>query len=261
MSSIKKITRIDDNNQEVSEFYEKIIENVHKLALEKKYKEAIEILEEELSQPYLPNKYYDLFNEKKFEYLSYISDIKYEKKFWTKTPEEILSLINESFVDVYEYWNVFLTKIEDQEIPLIKFHDQIEKIMLSNKIHNFDKMLIIKNLAIDGYNKQINFLNTHTNKKSIISPILIDDLFIQLGYEEAWRILNKKTFKDIVRNNFCLEILKNTFEYYFPFNEFLSLSDMIDSILQYVSIAMDNKMKENDLHPDFYKIERIYLKN
>lgn len=260
MSTIKKISRVDGDIEEVSNFYQKILENVDELLYEKKYKEAIDILEEELSQPYLPIKYYDLFNEKKFDILSEISNVKYEEKFWRKSPSEILSLIIDSNVDISEYWNVFLTKIEDDEIPLNHFHYEIEQILTSNKIHNFDKMMIINHLLIEEYEKEFNFYNTHTNKKSIISPILVNDLYIKLGYEEAWKMLNEKTFKDIVRSNFCLEILRNVFDFYFPFNEFESLSSMVESILDYVSITMDNKMNNEDLHPDLYKIEKIFLR-
>lgn len=259
-SIISKINRIEDSNKEVSDFYESILKNINNLINEKKYNESIKILEEELMQPYLPNKYYDLFNEKKFEILSLISDIKYEKKFWTKSPEEILSFINNSNVDIYEYWNVFITKIEENNISIINFHNQIDLIFQSNKINNFDKMMILKHLAIEEYDKEINFYNNHTNKSLKITSKSLDELFINLGYNNIWKKINEKMFKDIVKNNFCTEVLNAVFEYYFPYFEFDSLDSAIESIIQYVDFSMNNNFINKNIHPEFYKIEKIFLK-
>lgn len=244
MSEIPKIKHLETNS-ELDNFYNKILDKAKLLISEEKYQEALEIVNEEIEQPYIPIKFYDIFHELKYEIMSVLYNHKIENKYWIKSPSELLKIIINSNVFIIEYWEVFLDKLEIQEEEIDKYFDLINEIFKSNKLENTDKFYILQSLIDLSVNHEFDFKNSYSNLSIKINPSTIIEEMKNSKYTLAIESLYNYFFKDITKFNFSQNILHYVQDYYFPEFPFSSLDSLVKSIINYVDNVMFDENKDN----------------
>ncbi|MGL4950926.1 MAG: DUF3196 family protein [Mycoplasma sp.] len=134
-------------NDELQEYYSELTLKILALYQEKKFEEALAIVEEEISQPYVPNEFLIQFIDLQNDIEKIISNNTFEKEFsdmtklqiWNKIFDEKNNKVDVSFINLLlEKYNNTLDEID---ISII------QKILRNKKIDNIDKSLIIQILC------------------------------------------------------------------------------------------------------------------
>lgn len=155
----------NDRDNEIEQYYSNISQQTIALITEKKYEQAINILNEELNQPYIPYDIYEKLLQSKLDIEKMLLEDTYIKKFDSLTKREIWSQVyneNNNFIDI-SYISILLEKYENE------FDDydvtMINDILNNKKINNVDKWLLIELISQLKLNYSFSMYNSFLDKK------------------------------------------------------------------------------------------------
>lgn len=185
------------NNHEMNEDWKELINNIEQLLENKKYKDALLIIESELKHSFWPEKEEKILENYLTNLLFEINENKIQKNF---TINEIIKGIIENN-NKPEIQLFFLTQLEN--LPLIKYKKDIQ--IIFDKIQNSNYLLLIfiqilKEQEIN-YNFQI--------KEKIINPIEWEDIFNNDFIKNAFIFIENNTFKNPTLKEFAINYFKN----------------------------------------------------
>lgn len=226
-------------------YYDEIIEKVEKLLENNDLQSAYEIINKELSLPYVPGDYIKPFNELKIKILNLIQDKNTKNNFFLET-ENILKVILNNDKNLISY---ALSEIEKRN--LVDFKKELQNIFLSNEVIMQIKGIIYETLVKQKFDHDfiINDIKLNPLKNGSIS---YKESYIKLTEE-----INQKSQKDIS--------ILNTAQYIF--NTYLILNfdkylidkldiDIIDEIMD-VSLVLLNQKNPNNLTSKAIEIMQI----
>lgn len=155
----------NEQNNEIDQYYSDISQQIIVLIKEKKYIQAINILNEELNQPYVPYDIYERLNQSKIDIERMQIEESYDKKFNLLTKREIWNQIyNEAnhFIDI-SYISILLEKYEHE------FNDydvtMLNNILNNKHINNVDKWLLIELILQLKLDYPFSMYNSFLDKK------------------------------------------------------------------------------------------------
>lgn len=253
---IPKIKRVNNTN-EVNNFYTKIVEDVNKLISNKDYEKALSILEEELSQPYLPIEYYDKFYDLKNDILSIQYNKKLEEKYWSRSQDELLKIIFNN--PEYEYIDVFISKCEEFE-NAEEFKDLIQEILVSKNIPFAYKLYFLAGLISINFKQEIYLLNNNTNNLNKIDLTNYENSKDYNNYLKTLNHIYDIAGKDITKINFALQALEYFRNHHFPEFDFnsLKLAKSICKFIDFSIIGTIDNFVENDIDEIVFSVLREF---
>lgn len=227
-------------------YYESIMEKVQKYYGDKEYDKALELLEDELDAPYIPNDYYESFESIR-DYI--LADKKYfsgEKEYEKLSREELIlkafenEKINMMAFSVFEekFNNIF----NDEEILKIK------KAFLSPKIDNSSKLYLAVIYLRSNINEPVKYYNNYLKAEYTLDKEtkLYEDIDL---YKNTMDELYKLAFKEPSLLNYCNVILSLIYNYNFPYVPEFKATELAHGISSYmmISLGMDEKIKKNKI--------------
>lgn len=199
----------------MEQYYEKILKQIKALFEEKKYKEAIANLEEELETSYIPLKYEQIFEELRNEIIA-------ESTYFSQTTQyenlTKLQLFNELIRPNYQLNTTVLNLIFEKHANNLT-DTELKKIigyLDHSKISQENKELIINLLKINRFDTKINYYNPFLDE---VYSLNLDEikLFFEIEkYTKAKNLMSELIFNEPALLEYCDDLLKKIYLYYFP---------------------------------------------
>ena len=240
---IEPIKRLEEDD-EVNKYYDKLVENITLDWQNGKHQEAINRIQEELDQPYIPYEYEDVLSDLLYSY---------ERELKFKTIDENIKNLsaNDMLVEINRggKFNIFLF-----ELFMQKYGEQLEKpqfaifqLWLQDKnVLNTHKFFILDSLAELNISHDFIYYNANVDEDIVLNTLTYRENELLKPYDEAAKIINEQTFKDPIISKFASDVLSATGYYYFPSFPFSSTQSLADAILNTIS----NSVNMIDINPD-----------
>lgn len=226
-------------------YYEEVIEKIDSLIKENKKEQALSIIKEELSIPYIPRIY-----EEKFKFFLEILETKREKNNGYFSKDELITIMFEfskysidfilsvaSSFDMYN-WN--------------SYENEIEKILNFDNLNSKAKSIIYNNLVIQNIN--YNFFIKKEN-------VYINPLKNKTTFETIFCLKNMELIKSKIINNPSLSnICEKVFFIYilsiFPNSFFMKFKDISNEIIKISEVMIGEKKIEelNEFEVEIYNV-------
>lgn len=243
MSTNKKLSPIE-------QYYESIIEKANQLLQDKKYDEALIILEDELEAPYIPIEQQDKIEDlarfilAEKEYFKGIN--KYEKldrksllesSFKSDKKNHMESLDKYAFALFFER---FGNEILEDELEYIQYYLSSRKMKLEDKVQLFVFLKGIKN------NNIVKFFNNYLKQEFELN-LLETKVWNQIElYKEVEKIIYDLTMKEPSLQKYCEMILYMIYVANFPKVPEFEINQLAYGIFNYMMFALNGeKSKEN----------------
>lgn len=184
-------------------YYDELIKKIKDLIEIKKNNEALNLINEELSMPYVPK----IYEQKLYDLLSIVNPEKANEKKIYFSRDELLIM----FENYKDFDNDFLLNISSyfEEFNWKGHEDKIEKILINKNIDNKIKSIIYNNLALQNIDydfKVENYkINPHKNKTIFETDFAFRNFF-NLENEDfknpSIKSISKKIFVIYLMNTF-----------------------------------------------------------
>lgn len=227
----------------LSKYYESILEQANKLIKDNELESALQILEDELEAPYIPieyeNKFEDLYEQTKAQirYLNEYEDI--ESLDRESLFESIFKIKNDnsktSYGSLLLFFDRYGSSLELEEIK------KIDSYLSSKKSDNDSKVWLITMLKNSGVDYEFDFYNIFKKKFYKVNPVKTDVFVISPYYKQIGSIIDKMTEKDPSLNNFCNTFLYNIYLYEFPNVPPIDYENLSLAIFQYILSSLTGK--------------------
>ncbi len=241
-------SNFDDVSDNLKQYYSDISLKLIDLIKQEKYEEALDVIDDELEQPYVPNSILVSFMKTRKEIEIQLAQSKYDEEIdemskfemWNKIYDEKNHKIDIVFI------NILLEKF-GEELDEIDFA-VINKIFKDKKISNVDKShLLFILLDIDAQYK-FTLYNNYLNKEFSFVPKDIVNSFIPR--EETVKKLEEVFMKDPSKLEIAYNLLQLLSSQYIPEEIPFSDDEIVDSISDLVnsffgdSLNQENKITE-----------------
>ncbi len=208
----KKIPEVS----EMSKFYELLIEKITALYKANKKASALEIIREELNQPYMPLEYLELFEQLALKIEGETKQEKYIKRYNNMSKLELLDKFyspGKHTCDVFLF-QYFLNKYRGD----LKLADMlyIQDVFLDKEMRNEDKLFLIEHLNQFKISYEFKFYNSYTGESSSINPrnhLLPDKIPL---FTEALILINRKCFNDPSLQSLIVDLMYIMYSYFYP---------------------------------------------
>ena len=246
-----------ENNEEVNAYYEKKINQAKALFNDKKTKQdAIELLNEELDQPYIPIAYFDRMTDlvNQFEI-----DLKVQTLDENEKNLTVEKLLKEAITD-HKFDAVTFDHIVSKDPDALneeKNQKLLEIFFLDEHLANIDKLFVLDLMGQKGIDKEYNFLNAVTHKTTHVNPYHFVQDFQTKEHQTTSKLLDELTFKDPALNKFCTDVLLHCVTYYYPDFGFSSPEGLKEAILYHVKNMLGLEEEKKHLNDDEKKVAEI----
>lgn len=231
---------------DINTYYKSIISKVKKMINQKKYDDAIFILEDELETPYIPVEFQTeledmLINisadKNYFEGLSKIEHLNRDQ------------LLNKIFENnklnssaIHLFFERYSNNIKEKE--LLYF----ENVFLNRNLNNDEKTLLFEALAFQRIDYTFKFYNKNVKEDFEINPINTL-IFEQIPlFKNSQKLIDDLASKEPSLLNFCFNILFLIYKYYFPVIPSFDYKELSKSIFNYmISTLQGEKIKEDEI--------------
>lgn len=238
---------MEKNKNELSpmdKYYESIIEKVNKLIEEKKLDEALDIIEDELSAPYIPRNHEEVLEDIANTIIAdkhYFSGI----KDYTNLNRELLfsKIVENDKLDSMAL--LYFFERYSNEIS----HDEIKEFVNFFKIKNLsnqDKEMLFLTLKTQNIDTNVVYYNNQLKEDFFINTIKTDTYKTIDLYIETEKLIYELTVKEPSLLQFCLNILNLIYFYNFPQIPSFNAKDLSFGIFNYMVFSLQgDKSKIN----------------
>lgn len=229
---------------DIEKYYDEIIAKAEKMSQDKKYDDAIFLIEDELEAPYIP-----LDKQTILEDL--LLQIKADKSYFSELYDvenlDRKQLMNKVFENrkinpsaLWLFFERYNSDLKENEI------DFFEDILVSKSVSNEDKNSLFEMLICFGVDKNLKYHNQNIGETFNINPIETS-LFEQIElYNNTKKIIDDLTSKEPSLLNFCYNILTLIYKYYFPSVPNYDYKDLAKSIFSYMYNTLRGEKINND---------------
>lgn len=222
-------------NDEIIKYYDNILKNAKNDFANKKYDQAINRLQEELDQPYMPFEYQQVFENQLFTFQSEYRFLQIDEKLKSLDKNTMLKrvFVNNNFnIYLFDYFlQQFHKDIDSNDL-------EIFAIWLKDKVlDNNQKFYILDALA--NFDIDYNFVlhNHNVNDDVVLNTKTFHNHECFSKYNETLDIIEEQLFKDPVIAKFACDLLNAVASEYFPSFNFQSSNELANII---ISIIHDN---------------------
>lgn len=233
---IKPIERIEESD-DIKKYYDELIKKITNDWQNNKHELAIQRLEEELEQPYIPYNYEELMSDMLFSYQRELKFLSIDNKIKNMSMDEMIGqiFINNKFnIFVFELFiQKFGKNIDDKYFPIIQLWLQ------SSEISNEDKFLILDSLAGEEIDKNFVFYNANVKHDIVVNTLTYRESEYLKKYNKTLEIIDDLVNKDQVVGNFAKDVLECCANYYFPEFPFKSIDSFATAIVNIINKFMN----------------------
>lgn len=230
------ISRVEETD-EIKKYYDELIKKISEDWQKNKHELAIQRLQEELDQPYIPYNYEELMSDMLFSYQRELKFLSIDNKVKNMSMDEMIGqiFVNNKFnIFIFELFiQKYGTKIDEKYFPIIQLWLQ------SNVITNEDKFLILDSLAAEGIDKDFVFYNNNVDHEVVVNTLTYRESEYLKKYNLTLNKIDSIINKDQVVANFAKDVLECCANYYFPEFPFNSIDSFAESIINLINKFMN----------------------
>ncbi len=232
--------------KKINDYYADIVEKVLKLVNEEKYEEAIDVLNEELDQPYIPTDFFHNLNQIKNDIELQLKENNYNKKVSNLSKLEIWNLVYDEKKHKFDevYFNVLLSKFNDEldEIDL----SIINKIFNDKRVDNVSKSIMINNLRDLKVNHTFKIYNNFLDETFKFNPIV--NLELDRQVVELANKIEEVYLKNPSKSEIALSLLQVLATKFMPIKIKFDNNDIINSVVNITnSLFSEEDIIENEI--------------
>lgn len=245
-------------SDEVIKYYEDLLAKIKQDFQNKKYEQALQRLQEELEQTYIPYEYQQVFEEQlhqlqtEYRYLQLDEQLKNLSK--TKMLNQVVS--KQKFnVYLFDY---FLQKFH-QELTNDDFNE-ISRWLKSPILDNSQKFYVLDSLAHFNINHDFVLYNHLVQDDIVLNTLNFHEHECFDQYNKTLDIIEKTLFKDPVVTKFATDLLNAVAMHYFPSFVFNDPNNLAKIILKIINNSM-NFVQPNldEMSEQERKVYKIFL--
>jgi len=227
-------------SQELEKYYLNVIEIILKLQMEKKYSEAVEIIQEELQAPYIPLEFEGKLSELLADVSFEINEENEGNKFLKFTREELLEKIKiyseGSIYAVMIFFERFKADYKESEIKLLK------NVLSLENVGNDLKIVILEQLKLNLFEGKCNFYSYSMKKNyeiDIQSQKFINEERI---FIETFSRTSNLYYDEPMTNDLANNMIFAIYNHYFPdFSSIKSEKDLVVGLVQALGVILGNQ--------------------
>lgn len=245
-------------NDEVIKYYDQILKKSKDKFTNKKYDEAIQLIEDELNQPYIPFEYEQIFENQLFAFQAEYRYLQIDEKYKLLDKNQMLKQIvaNNKF-NVYLF-DFFIQKF-NENLDNTDF-DIIGKWLIVDFLSNYEKFYILDALAHFKIEHKFILFNHFTNDDVVLNTIDFHEHECFTKYNQVLEIIEQQLIKDPSIAKFASDLLNAVATHYFPTFEFQSTEKLANIILKIISNCFNFiEIDPNSLSEDERKVYNIFL--
>jgi hypothetical protein len=222
----------------IDKYFQDILDKLNKLKAERKYHDAIELIEQELSSSYIPLRFIQTFEQLYVEISreSMVYDIKQKFNKMSKT-EMLANIYKDNKIDLNVlsfFLSKFLKEIDQYDLQYLN------KIFMDKNLTNNEKIFILSQLKIAQIKYQFTFLNNITNESFSIDP----SSNFEIQYQSYYRDVNKLIDQDLMKEPSLIVLAKNLlqiiYEHFFNREPIMySIQALANNLVLYVKKHFD----------------------
>ena len=230
------ISRVEETD-EIKKYYDELIKKISEDWQNNKHQLAIQRLQEELDQPYIPYNYEELMSDMLFSYQRELKFLSIDNKIKNMSMDEMIGqiFVNNKFnIFIFELFiQKYGSKIDEKYFPIIQLWLQ------SNIITNKDKFLILDSLASEGIDKDFVFYNNNVDHEVVVNTLTYRESEYLKKYNLTLNKIDNIINKDQVMANFAKDVLECCANYYFPEFPFNSIDSFAEAIINLINKFMN----------------------
>lgn len=245
-------------NDEVIKYYDELLSNIKKDFANGQHQKAVERLQEELEQTYIPFEYQQIFEHElhllQTEYRYLQIDEKIKKLPQDKMMEQIIA--NNKFnVYLLDYFlQLFHNQLTDKDYFVIG------EWLKSTILDNTQKFYVLDSLAHFNIDKDFIFYNHLVQDDVVLNTLNFHDHENFKNYNITLDIIEKTLFKDPIVTKFAEDLLNAVTTHYFPSFIFNDPENLAKIILKIINNSMNFvQLDLADLSEDERKVYKIFL--
>lgn len=245
-------------SDEVIKYYDELLKRIKDDFYNGEQVKAINRLEEELQQTYMPYEYLQIFENQLHQFESEYRANQLDEKLKKLSREEMLSKIyvnNKFNVYLYDYFlQTYHEQLTSQDFLI--FANWLKDKNLLNE----QKFYILDALAYFNINHDFVLENSNTNDDVVLNTLNFHDHASFEPFNETLKILEDTLFKDQIVIKFANDLLNAVTAYYFPTFEFKDPQNLAKIILKIINASMNFVLLDpHDLSEDERKVYKIFL--
>lgn len=228
----------------LDKYFEDILEKINSLRKEHKFKDALEIIKQELSSSYIPLRFIQTFENLYVTVSreSMIYDIKQKFNKMSKT-EMLGNIYKDKKLDL-NVLSFFLSKFS-KEIDSYDLQ-YLDKIFCDKNISNGEKIFVLNQFKIAQINFDFIFFNAITNEQFSINPTSNFEIEYQPYYNEVNKIIDQELMKEPSLILLAKDLLQIIYEHFFN-RGLIKYSEQVlaANLVQYVKKHFDSSVQIN----------------
>lgn len=245
-------------NDEVIKYYDELLSNIKKDFVNGQHQKAIERLQEELEQTYIPFEYQQIF-----EHELHLLQTEYR---YLQIDEKIKQLPQDKMLEQITANNKFNVYLLDYFLQL--FHNQltdkdyfvIGEWLKSTILDNTQKFYVLDSLAHFNIDKDFIFYNHLVQDDVVLNTLNFHDHENFKNYNITLDIIEKTLFKDPIVTKFAEDLLNAVTTHYFPSFIFNDPENLAKIILKIINNSMNFvQLDLANLSEDERKVYKIFL--
>ncbi len=232
----------------IDDYYQKLSQDLLTYIQAKEYQKVLDIIEDELQQPYIPQQHYINLLNTKDEVEMMLGESMYEDtinslsklQIWDKIYDTKNEKINLVFL------NLFLSRFGEafDDVDL----SMMQKIFLDKKMPNTEKTILVSALVDLHIDHDFKYYNVYLKKTLSFNPLHLVDAEANAKSEQIYGALEKYYLKDPSKLQIAASLLQVLFIECFP-NEFNFANDLVVTTITNVVDALFNQTEiiENEV--------------
>ena len=245
-------------NDEVIKYYDGILKKAKDKFTNKNYEEAIEMIEDELNQPYIPFEYEQVFENQLFAFQAEYRYLQIDEKYKLLDKNQMLKQItNENKFNVYLF-DFFIQKFNENltnEDFII-----ISDWLAGNCLSNYEKFYILDALAHFKIEHKFVYFNHNTNDDVVLNTIDFHNHTLFDNYHQTLAIIEEQLMKDPTILKFATDLLNAVATHYFPSFEFQSTNSLANIILKIINNCFNFiEINPDDLSEEERKVYNVFV--
>ena len=232
----------------INDYYQKLSQDLLTYIQNQEYEKALSIIDEELSQPYIPNEHYINLINTKDEIEEKLQEITYQNEIESLSKLQVWDKIHDTKnnkIDVV-FLNVFFAKF-DNDIDASDFAI-MQKILLDKKLSNAEKTILISSLIDNNINHSFDYYNNYLNKTIRFNTLELSNNESTQYANQIHQVIEKHFLKDPSRFQIANSLLQLLVIEFFPLKISFNKNEIEQTIIEIVNSLFDQTdVKENEI--------------
>ncbi|MCF0217782.1 MAG: DUF3196 family protein [Malacoplasma sp.] len=229
----KKIVTQFHKDDPLTAYYNRVIKKARKLMEESDFRQALNIIKDELETPYIPSTFLEELEKLALDLETEINYVKSASEFENVSRDQMIyKIIDQNGVLNTSAFLIFLGRYASDLTP--EEIKKIEAILVSKKTSNIHKIYILENFRAHRLIYDFDFYNSQSKQSFRINTMDVNIFEESAYYNEINSLIDEFTYKEPSLQHFCQSLLTMIYLYCFPKTPEFEPKELSLGIFQYM---------------------------